>query len=337
MLAERPEREAVTMPEALNGRPVYVGIEIGERGAWMKASSAERTDQRPQLRWRERFVAPPEADELLDRLGEGVKAAAGGAPLIGVGVAVWGIAASKLDEQALWWSDAAFLDRARAMLGAPVRWRTAVDAAALAEAHMGAGQGASPVVYVHLGREVLASVLWEGRLAPTAHNLGGQLGHWRVAEDGPRCGCGVAGHLNPICSSQSFVRLAIGLASQDDDTLAAVRAITAGRAESLTAANVVTLAAHGAAPLRDLVERAADALGQALGRLTLIIDPLVITLGGPLGVAGGLFLDWTRERMITEIRSTRSASQFPLVSPALLEPSSATIGAWLVGHEAVGD
>lgn len=317
--------------------PVYLGFEIGERGTWVSATTAANGDQRPLRRWRTRFAAPPDENELLDRLEEGAQAATAGASLAGVGVAVWGIGASKPDEQASWWSDPVFRERASARLGAPVRWRVAVDAAALAETRQGSGVGASPFIYVHLGREVLASLVWDGTPASAAHNLGGQLGHWRVAESGPRCACGVAGHLNPLCSSQSFVRLAIGLASQNDSALAAVSAITGGRAESLTAANVVALASQGFAPLRELVQRSAEALGEGLGRLALLVDPAVIALGGPLGIAGGLFLEWTRERMIAEIRSTRSESQFPLVAPAALDPTGAAIGAWMLGHEATGD
>ena len=190
------------------------------------------------------------------------------------------------------------------------------------------------MVYVHLGREVLSSLVYDREPILGAHGQAGRIGHWQVVDDGPRCACGAVGHLNPLCSSQGFIRLAIGLAAQDDIALAAVSEATSGRVESLTASRIVALADMGVEALRDLVRRSADALGLALARLTLAVDPAVIVLGGPLGGAGGLFIEWTRERLAAELRMISTGGQAPRLVSASLEPQSALTGAWLLGNKA---
>lgn len=320
----------------VSGERGYLGVEIGELAAWMTVTWG---NTRPERQLRTRFLAPPSPDTFLLRLGEIVREVSGGDTINGVGVASWTpvnsehgvIQASPLMPE---WADISLVTRFRELLRAPVQLRTAVDAAALAEARNGAGQGANPIVYVHLGREVVSSVVYDGQPIMGAHGQAGRIGHWQVVDDGPRCACGAVGHLNPLCSSQGFVRLAIGLAAQDDMALAAVSKATSGRVESLTASRIVALADTGVEALRDLVQRSADALGFALAQLSLVVDPAVIVLGGPLGGAGGLFIEWTQERMAAELHMISAGGQAPRLISASLEPQSAITGAWLLGNQA---
>ena len=314
----------------------YLGVEIGELAAWLTVTWG---DVKPERHVKTRFLAPPSPDTFFLRLGEIVREVSGGATINGVGIASWTpvnsecdmIQAGSLMQE---WVDISFVTRLRELLRAPVRLRAAVDAAALAETERGAGQGANPIVYVHLGREVLSSLVYDREPILGAHGQAGRIGHWQVVDDGPRCACGMTGHLNPLCSSQGFVRLAIGVAAQDDIALAAVSKATGGRVESLTASRIVALADAGVEALRDLVKRSANALGLALARLSLAIDPAVIVLGGSLGSVGGLFMEWTRERMAAELREITADTRAPRLVSASLEPQSALTGAWLLGNKA---
>lgn len=335
MRAENHGSQQSEISDAAGGEPVYLGLEIGELGAWMRLVGGANA---PDRQWRWRFTTSPTVDEFLQQLSDGAHSVADTAEILGVGVVPWqrhlaieGRAGQENQPDS--WGGAEFAGRISNALNAPVRIKPAVDAAAVAEARRGAGRDTASFLYVHLGREVRSSLVWNGTLVSAAHGFGGQLGHWRVASDGPRCWCGEVGHLNPLCSSQSMVRLAIGLASQDDNALAAVHAATGGRAEALTPAQVVTLAGQGVGPLRDLVQRAAESLGMAIGSLCLTIDPEIVIIGGPLGVAGGIFLDWTRERVRETLRSSRPESAQPQIIPAELEPQSAAIGAWVLASD----
>lgn len=313
-----------------------LGLEIGELAAWIAIAYGAAG---PERQWRTSFTAPPSPDEFFQRIVDGAREVCGEDEIVGVGVALWATMDSAPDVSRAGalpvdWDGVALTTRLRAIFQAPVRMRSAVDAAALAEARIGAGKDTNPLVYIHLGREVVSALVYECEPRQGAHGRAGQIGHWRIAEDGPRCACGAIGHLNPVCSSQGFVRLAIGLASRDDNALAAVTETTGGRVEALTSSRIVALAAAGVEPLRELVRLAANALGVALARLTLVVDPSVIVLGGPLGTTGGLFIEWTGERLVADLHAITGDGPVPRLVSASLEPRSALTGAWLIGKEA---
>ena len=314
---------------------VCLGVEIGELAAWVAVTCGKAGAER---RWRTSFGVPPSPDAFLERLADGVQSVCGGAAIAGIGIAAWapvdsergaiGAAGVMPD-----WVDVPLAARVSELFGAPCQLRHAVSAAALAEASLGAGKDTRSMAYAHLGREVLSSLVYDSALLAGTYGEIGQIGHWRVTEDGPRCACGAIGHLNPLCSSQGIVRLAIGLAAQDERALAQVSRATGGRAEALTAPGVVALAGAGVEPLRNLVRHAAGSLGLALAQLSLVTHPALIVLGGPLGVAGELFMAQTRERLEEELRAIPSAGAPPHLASAALEPHSAVAGAWLLARK----
>lgn len=76
------------------------------------------------------------------------------------------------------WSHADFIAPLRAAFGCPVGIDTDVNAAALAEAQRGAGQGCSPVLYVTVGTGIGGGACIDGRTLKGA--LHPEMGHIRV-------------------------------------------------------------------------------------------------------------------------------------------------------------
>jgi glucokinase len=183
------------------------------------------------------------------------------------------------------------------------------------------------MLYVHLGRSVSSAFVVAGMPITGAHGADGRLGHWQTGMDGPRCQCGAYGHLEPLASAQSLVRLAIGAAADDDETLAAIHRVTGVRAEAMTAAQVVALARDGARPLRELVDHVVAALASALANLVVTLDPALIVIGGPLALADGVFFDWLSQQVAARLVDVAEA---PPIRPATTEPRGALIGA-LIG------
>jgi glucokinase len=322
-------------PDDLNVDRIYLGIEISELAAWVAVTWGKSM---PEERRQIRFATPPTPDEFFQSIHRVIRETLDGNTITGIGVASW----APMDYEHGWlqpvpfmqeWANIPIIPRLSNVLNAPVKLSPGVNAAALAEARLGAGKDTTPIVYVHLGREVLSALVYDGSPAAGAQGRIGRIGHWRIAENGPRCACGVTGHLNPLCSSQSFVRLAIGLVAQDDQSLEAVSKATGGRVEALTAQRAVALASEGIEPLQELVMHSADAMGQALAQLSLVVNPSTIVLGGPLGVAGGLFIERTRERLANELGAILPTEEAPRLVSATLEPQSALIGAWLIANQ----
>jgi glucokinase len=328
-----------------------VGVEIADSG--MRLVAALDT-ARGARRWSTRLAAPPPAEETIAHVHEliaralaesgappatGAAAGRPGGSPVAVGVAL----AGRVDAErgtvrdvslASGWQDFPLGADLTERWGGPVVAQTTTQAAALAEARLGAGRGHSELLYVVLGRSITASVVLHGRVYYGAHGQAGELAHWRVSADGPRCSCGARGHLEPIASAQSLVRTMIGRAVDRPESNAAMLAISGGRAEAMTAEQVIRLAAEGDPVAGVVVGEALDALAPALANLAAALDPQAIVLGGPLAGAGGAFLDPLGARLAALRRSQAPA---PSLLAGELEPAAALIGAVLSAELARAD
>ena len=335
------------MPDAVVRLPA--GVTIARSGTLIATAVGEPATARALVA---RHPAPPSADEavaaveaLVRRTAEQAEDAAGAQVVpSAVGVAVEGRVDARLGTvralpQAPDWSGYPFASQLRTALNVPVRVCSLVDAEALAEATLGAGaaadaetdERASPLLYVALGRFVEAGIIAEGHVLAGAHGMAGMLGHVRVAEDGPRCSCGATGHLGTIASSQAVVRAMIGRASDREESLAAMLRVTGGRAEAITAPQVVALAVEGDPVAASVVGEATDALAQGLATVIALLDPALIVLAGPLADAGDAFLMPLADNLRALLRHQPDVP--PLV-PARLGPRAALAGALLLAAQA---
>lgn len=317
------------------------GIELADSGMRLVVALSP---ERGARRWSTRLPQPPTAGEAVAAMHEllaralresGDPAAESHEPDVAVGVAL----AGKVDPRrgvvrqvplAEGWHDFPLADALTQRWGAPAVVQSTTQAAALAEARQGAGQGHADVLYLLLGRSVSAALVLGGVVYPGAHGLAGDLAHWHVAADGPLCSCGQRGHLGPIASAQSIVRAMIGRAVDHPESSAAMQAITGGRAEAMTAAQVAELAAGGDPVAREVLDEALGALAGALANLIVALDPDAIVVGGPLALASGDALDplTAKVRALLEPRP-----DLPPLLAGELEPAAALMGAVLSAAE----
>ena len=326
-----------------NISPIAVGVEIADSATRFSVVLAPDPSAR---RWQVRLPVPPTPDVAYDHLGVLILRALrehdpsavpdDHLPSLALGVAVWGrVHASQGVVQSLpqapGWSSFPLAARLRERLNALVRVESAMNAAALAEAALGAGVGYDPLLYISIARSVSAAVIARGEPLHGARGLEGALAHLPMRPDGPRCSCGARGHLEPIASAQAIVRTTIGRASDVDESLAAIQRITGGRAESLTAPHVVQLAVEGDPIARAVLDGALDALGLALAHAAALVDPGALVIGGPLAAAGEAFLSPLRDRLALLLGAHAEA---PPLLAASLEPHAALVGAYLLATSA---
>ena len=81
------------------------------------------------------------------------------------------------------------------------------NACALAEWLMGAGRGTSNMVFLTFGTGMGGGLILNGRLYSGTNDLGGEVGHIRLAKDGP-VGFGKAGSFEGFCSGGGIAQLA---------------------------------------------------------------------------------------------------------------------------------
>ncbi len=149
-------------------------------------------------------------------------------------------------------------------LGVTVAMENDADAAALAEARWGAGQGYPIFIYVTVSTGIGGGIVLNGRLYRGATGWHPEIGHQVVGPpETALCYCGARGCWEQMASGPA---------------LAAWYAANGGAA--LSTAEICALAGKGDPLAQAAVDRTADWLGLGLGNLINLYAPDCIALGG---------------------------------------------------------
>ena len=153
------------------------------------------------------------------------------------------------------------------------------NACALAEWMMGAGMGTKNMVFLTFGTGMGAGLIINGQLYAGTNDLAGEVGHIRLAEDGP-VGFGKAGSFEGFCSGGGIAQLAKSLIS---DKLLAGETVdfcpSKDLIKDITAKLVFEAAITGDPVAQEIVKISADYLGRGLAILIDILNPECIVIG----------------------------------------------------------
>ena len=97
------------------------------------------------------------------------------------------------------WDKCSITGELESDLGCPAALQNDANACALAEWRFGAGRGSRNMIFLTFGTGMGAGLIIEGRLYEGTTDLPGEVGHVRLAEDGPE-GYGKAGSFEGFCS-----------------------------------------------------------------------------------------------------------------------------------------
>ena len=153
------------------------------------------------------------------------------------------------------------------------------NACALAEWLMGAGRGTSNMVFLTFGTGMGAGLILNGQLYSGTNDLGGEVGHIRLAATGP-VGYGKAGSFEGFCSGGGIAQLAKAMVSERLTNHQAV-----GFCSSLDQVNqidtkMIAMAAHQGDPLaNEIIRLSAEKLGYGLSILIDVLNPECIVIG----------------------------------------------------------
>ena len=166
-----------------------------------------------------------------------------------------------------------------ALLHLPVIIESDANAAALAEAHAGAGAtyGIDSLCMLTLGTGVGNGLIFDGRIWHGFRGMAGEAGHVSVWPDGIVCPCGNRGCLELFASATGIVRMAHETAAEGRSPR--TRELI-DRGAAVTARDVARFAQEGDEGALVVY----DTVGRALG---LSLAGLVNTLNVPLYVVGG--------------------------------------------------
>jgi glucokinase len=176
------------------------------------------------------------------------------------------------------------------------------NAGALAEYYFGAGKGHRNIIFLTMGTGLGAGLIFDGRLYRGTNDTAGEIGHIRIAEDGPLC-YGKAGSLEGYGSGTGIAKLAHIMFPEIWD-------------ETVNVLDVYSAWKSGSAEARQVFNRAAFHLGRGFAMMIDLLNPECIILGG-LGMRiGDAFLPKVRE--IIHLESLRQTRETCAIVPAHL-------------------
>lgn len=202
------------------------------------------------------------------------------------------------------------------------------NACALAEWQYGAGRGTKNMIFLTFGTGMGAGLILDGRLYAGTTDAAGEVGHMRLADDGPT-GYRKPGSFEGFCSGGGLAQLGKKFAS---DALA--RGIspaycpTADDLSSVTAKSIADAAHAGDATAAAVYNTCARRLGQALSILVDVINPEVIVIGSIFARSGDLLIPEMRRVMEEECLADSLAAC--RVLPAALTESVGDLAALTV-------
>ena len=172
--------------------------------------------------------------------------------------------------------------------GIPTYLQNDANACACAEWQFGAGKGLKNIVFLTFGTGMGAGLILNGQLYGGTNDLAGEVGHWRLAEDGPS-GYGKPGSFEGFCSGGGIATAARTMATQlfargDTPSFCA----TIEDIPKITANQVADAANSGDKIALEILTTTAQYLGRGMAILIDLLNPEAIIIGSIFNKAGHL-------------------------------------------------
>jgi glucokinase len=203
-------------------------------------------------------------------------------------------------------------------LRVPAYLENDANAGALAEWRFGAGRGLQNLVFLTFGTGLGAGLILDGRLYRGASGLAGEVGHVRLADDGP-VGYHKRGSFEGFCSGPGLARLmAAELAAASQETGAPDTMKRYKDPELLSGKDIVDWARDGDPLALRVVTTCGEYLGRGLAILIDTLNPELIVVGG-MGVRLGDLLLGPARRVVKQEAIAGAAGVCSIVPAALGE------------------
>ncbi|MFA5329141.1 MAG: ROK family protein [Prolixibacteraceae bacterium] len=177
------------------------------------------------------------------------------------------------------WDDVPITEIFSRKYGVPSAVQNDANACALAEWMMGAGKGTQNMIFLTFGTGMGAGLILNGQLYAGTNDLGGEVGHIRMAPDGP-IGFGKAGSFEGFCSGGGIAQLAKKIVTEKLNNNQTVEFCSSFEKISELDAKAVFLAAQDGDPVAmEIVCISANYLGAGLSVLIDILNPECIVIG----------------------------------------------------------
>lgn len=182
------------------------------------------------------------------------------------------------------WDSFPLVDWCRDTIGVPAALVNDSDAAGLAEARFGAGEGGRVVFYSNVGSGIGGALIIDGNLFCGGSGVASELGHLR-----PGLHCDSPDQsLESMASGWAIAAAARSRAAERSDTADAQDLLSRceGQTRLLTTKHVAEAATAGNELAWAVFREACEAYGWALAQMITLLAPNVVVLGGGVSLVG---------------------------------------------------
>lgn len=310
----------------------YIGIDLG--GTNIKAALADECG-----RILRQCVRPTHAEAGADAVTEAMAAMitelSRGEAVQGVGIGCPGT----VDDSAgtvvfacnLGWVNYPLRDALKKRTGYTVHLVNDANAAALAEATVGAAKGAQSAIIITLGTGIGGGVVLEGKLLTGFTGAASEPGHTVLVADGAPCTCGRRGCWEAYASATALIRMTKAAMAQHPDSALHKIAAKSGGVDGRTA-----FLAHsvGDAAASAVVEEYIHYLSMGIANLANIFFPEVIALSGGIANQGEALLAPLRREVARQEYAGAYTKIHPQILQCALGNDAGIIGAALFAGQA---
>jgi glucokinase len=188
------------------------------------------------------------------------------------------------------WRNEPLKERVEEHVGLPVLVENDANAAAWAEANLGAARGHEHVMFIGVGTGIGAGIVINGELYRGRWGIAGEPGHYRVVPEGRLCGCGNRGCWEQYASGSALVAEAREFARRSPEPAVRLLQLGGGVVEGINGPEVTQAAREGDAAALRCFEIVGRWLGQGLAAVAAVLDPGCFVIGGGVADAGDLLI-----------------------------------------------
>lgn len=216
------------------------------------------------------------------------------------------------------WDSVPIVDIFQDRYGIPTAIQNDANASALAEWLMGSGKGTRNMIFLTFGTGMGSGLILNGQLYAGTNDLGGEVGHIRLADNGPG-GFGKAGSFEGFCSGGGIAQLANAIIEKRVAEGINSDFCNLENLNNVTAKMVAMAAGKGDLVANEIIKISAEYLGKALAILIDTLNPQCIVIGSIYARNEKLFKPHVDK--ILQQEAIPSAVEVCKIKPALLGDS----------------
>jgi len=302
-----------------------LGIDLG--GTTFKVSIVDEHGQLQNALERDTQQHDP-PEELIKRLADAAREVAGDQKIDALGIGVPGpirpdsgvcVFAPNLNG----WTEFPVGDLLREQLGFPISVINDANAAALGEAHFGAGRDAHSMLMMTLGTGVGSGIVQQGKLLNGFSGRGAELGHISIKYDAPTGSAGNFGTLESECGRDAIINRALRMLADGHDSI--IPELCDHEFSELTPEHISRAAEQNDTIAQQVWDETAAILAAGIVNTVYTVDVERVVIGGGVSAAGKVLFDPLRRAVLA--RTSHYKFDVNQIVPAKLGNDAGLVGA----------